>query len=141
MAQNNNVRLIEDAYAAFAKGDIQYILDRVTEDVDWINEGPESIPYAGTFKGPEQVQQFFQGLGSTLEGGRVTPTEWIAEGDKVVSIGRFSATVKETGKRIDVPVAHLFTVRDGKIARWVGFADTARVAEAYAGAGMAAARM
>jgi uncharacterized protein len=141
MAQNNNVRLIEDAYSAFAKGDIQHILDRVTEDVDWINEGPEAIPYAGTFKGPQQVQQFFQRLGSTVEGGRVTPTEWVAEGDKVVSIGRFSATVKETGKRIDLPVAHLFTVRDGKIARWMGFADTARVAEAYAGAGMAAARV
>lgn len=59
----------------------------------------------------------------------------------MVSIGRFSATVKETGKQIDVPVAHLFAVRDGKIARWVGFSDTARVAAAYAGAGMDAARV
>jgi ketosteroid isomerase-like protein len=67
IAPNNNVHLVEDAYAAFARGDIQYILDRITEDVDWINEGPASIPYAGAFKGPQQLQQFFQGLGSTVE--------------------------------------------------------------------------
>lgn len=59
MAQNNNVRVVEDAYAAFARGDVQYILDRITEDVDWINEGPASLPYAGAFKRPQQVQQFF----------------------------------------------------------------------------------
>lgn len=139
MAQGNNVRLIEDIYAAFAKGDIQSILNRITDDVDWINEGPESIPYAGTFKGRQEVERFFRGLGSTLDNGRVTATEWIAEGDNVVSLGRFSATVKKTAKRIDVPVAHVFTIRDDKIARWVGFSDTARVAEAYAEAAMGAA--
>jgi ketosteroid isomerase-like protein len=133
MAQDN-VRIIEDAYAAFAKGDIQSILDQVTDDVDWINEGPESIPYAGTFKGRQEVQRFFYGMGSTLDNGRVTASEWLSDGANVASIGRFTATVKESGKQIDVPVAHFFTLRDGKIARWIGFSDTARVAQAYAGA-------
>jgi ketosteroid isomerase-like protein len=138
MAQDN-VRVIQDLYAAYAQGDSQYILNNITDDVDWINDGPESIPYAGTFKGRQQVQRFFQSLGGTVDNGKVTASEWIADGDNVVALGRFTATVKATGKRIDVPVAHVFTVRNGKIARWIGFADTARVAEAYAGAAMSVA--
>jgi hypothetical protein len=140
MANDSNVALIETMYDAFAQGNIQFILDRITEDVDWVNEGPESIPYAGTFKGPNDVQRFFQALGSTVDNGRVTAEDFIAQGEKVVATGRFSATVKATGKRIDVPIAHVFTVRNGKIARWVGYADTARVAEAYSVSGQSAAR-
>ena len=131
MAKDNNVGLIEDVYAAYAQGNSQFILDRITDDVDWINEGPGSIPYAGTFKGPADVQRFFEALGSSVDGGRVTPDDWIAQNDKVVTTGRFTATVKATGRRIDVPIAHVFTIRNGKIARWAGYADTARVAEAY----------
>lgn len=139
MATDNNVKFIEDIYAAYAKGDSQFILDHVTDDVDWRNEGPESIPYAGIFKGRKDVQRFFQALANTVDNGRVTAEEWIAQGDKVVSTGRFTATVKATGKRIDVPIAHVFTVRNGKIARWLGYADTARVAEAYTGSAHSAA--
>ncbi len=106
--------------------------------MDWINEGPNSIPYAGTFHGRKDVQRFFEALATTVNDGRVTPEDWITQGEKVVSTGRFTATVKATGRRIDVPIAHVFTLRNGKIARWVGYADTARVAEAYAGSSKAA---
>jgi uncharacterized protein len=129
----DDLGLIQEVYAAYAQGNSQFILDHVTDDVDWINEGPDSIPYAGTFKGRKDVQRFFESIGTSVDNGRVTAEDWIAQGDKVVSTGRFTATVKKSGRRIDVPIAHVFTVRNGKIARWVGYADTARVAEAYAG--------
>jgi ketosteroid isomerase-like protein len=133
MAKDDNLGLIQEVYTAYAQGNSQFILDHVTDDVDWINEGPNSIPYAGTFKGRKDVQRFFEAIGTSVDNGRVTAEDWIAQGDKVVSTGRFPATVKKSGRRIDVPIAHVFTVRNGKIARWVGYADTARVAEAYAG--------
>jgi ketosteroid isomerase-like protein len=139
MAQDDNATLIRGLYDAFGRGDIQHILDRITDDVDWVNEGPETIPYAGTYKGRAEVPRFFQALGSTTEGGRVTADEVIGQGDKVFTLGRFTATVKATGKRIDVPIAHLFTVRSGKVSRWVGLTDTARVAEAYSASASRAA--
>lgn len=139
MAKDNNVAFIEAIYDAYAQGNSRFILDRITDDVDWVNEGPESIPYAGTFKGPNEVRRFFEALGSSVDNGRVTAEDFIAQGDKVVATGRFSATVKATGKRIEVPIAHVFTIRSEKITRWVGYADTARVAEAYAVSGKSAA--
>jgi ketosteroid isomerase-like protein len=83
MAKKNNVALVEDIYAAYAQGNSQFILDRITDDVDWINEGPDSIPYPETFKGPKDVQRFFEALAGTVDNGRVTAADWIAQGDKV----------------------------------------------------------
>jgi hypothetical protein len=34
-------------YTAFSTGDIQTILDNVNSNAEWINHGPETIPYAG----------------------------------------------------------------------------------------------
>src|SRR6185437_6394138 len=103
MGKDNNVGFIEAIYDAYAQGDSQFILDRITDDVDWVNEGPDSIPYAGTFKGPDGVRRFFEGLGGSVDNGRVSVEDFIGQDDKVVATGRFSATVKATGKRIDVP--------------------------------------
>jgi len=139
MAKDDNLELVKQIYSAYARGDSQFILDRITDDADWINEGPKTIPYAGTFKGRKDVQRFFEALGTSVDDGRVIPEDWITQGDKVVATGRFTATVKANGGRIDVPIAHVFTLVNGKIARWVGYADTARVAEVYAGSGKAAA--
>jgi hypothetical protein len=131
MAQvENNKKLVESLYDAFARGDVQYILDCVTDDVEWVDEGPKSIPYAGKFSGRAGAQQFFEALGS-VEGGKVAAQELISVEDQVVALGRFTGTVKATGRKIDSAIAHVFTIRGGKVSRWLGYGDTARVVEAY----------
>jgi ketosteroid isomerase-like protein len=135
MAQAENTKLVQSLYDAFAQGNAQYILDRITEDVEWVDEGPESVPYAGRFRGRAEVKRFFEQLGGSVEGGKVTAQEFIATEDQVVALGRFTGTVTATGKKIDTAVAHVFTIRGGKISRWLGYGDTARVAEAYSRTG------
>jgi uncharacterized protein len=100
MAKDDNLKLIQEIYSAYAQGNSQFILDRITEDVDWINEGPNSIPYAGSFKGPKDVQRFFEALATSVDNGRVTAEDWITQRDKVVSTGRFTGTVKATGSTL-----------------------------------------
>ena len=46
-------------------------------------------------------------------------------------IGRYSALVSVTNKRIDVAVVHVFTIQNGKVIRYLVFTDSARIAEAY----------
>jgi hypothetical protein len=62
MAQAENKKLVESLYDAFARGDLQYILERVTDDVEWVNEGPKSIPYAGKFSGRAGGAAIFRGV-------------------------------------------------------------------------------
>lgn len=135
----DNVAVIRNTYKAFGEGDLETILANVHDNADWINYGPATIPYAGSRKGRAQVIEFFQAIASSTTGGKVTAETFVAQGDIVVALGRYSAVVRATGAQIDTPVAHVFTVQNGKITRWAGYSDTAEVAAAHSGASAAAA--
>ena len=134
---DNNTTLIQTMYAAFGRGDIQTILDHLAPDVEWTLNGPEVIPYSGKKVGPSQVVTFFEALASTQDHPKLTIDEYIAQGDKVATVGRYSAVVKSTGKVIDGPVAHIFTIKNGKVVRFLDFVDTAQMADAYVSAAKA----
>ena len=131
MANQDNVALIKKMYAAFGSGDVQTILDSIADDAEWVDLRPSSIPYAGSWRGRSQVGEFFQAMGASITAGKVLPDVIIADGDTVVATGRYTATVRNTAAEIDVPIAHVFTVRHGKVSKWVGLSDTAKVAEAH----------
>ena len=131
MTEQQNTALIQTLYDAFGRGDVRSILDNLAEDVQWGLEGPAIIPFAGRRKGRAQVQGFFEALGTTLHGMKLITEHFVAQGNLVASIGRFCGTVTATGKNFDVAVAHFFEIRDGKVARFVDFGDTAAWADAY----------
>lgn len=66
-------------------------------------------------------------------------TEFFQSGDAVAAFGRYQATVKASGIRVDTPVAHYFKFRDAKVARYVNIVNTGAFLEA-ADASAAAAR-
>ncbi len=79
MDEQQNVALVKKLYDAFGKGDIQTIIDRLTEDVEWLSEGPSSVPYFGKMRGPAEVQsKFFGGLASTQQDMKLTMDDFIA---------------------------------------------------------------
>jgi ketosteroid isomerase-like protein len=131
MNENNPTALIQKVYAAFGRGDVQTILDHLAPDVEWTLDGPAIIPYAGALKGPSEVRGFFESLATTQDNQRLTIDEYITQGDDVVTTGRYAATVKATGKKIDSAIGHVFTVKNGAITRFLNFADTAQMADAY----------
>ena len=128
---NANAQLVLSLYEAFRRGDIQYILDCCTDDVEWITEGPATIPYVGRYLGRAEVASFFQALATTQIEAKVTTDKVIAQGDLVCTVGRYATTVKATGKRVDSALAHVFTIRDGKVSQFLDFFDTAAFAAAY----------
>ncbi len=138
MQEQDNITLIQRIYAAFSAGDVQAILNNVGPGTEWINQGPATIPYAGNFTG--RIQAFFQAIGDSTTEGKVIADKFIAQGDNVVATGRYTAKVRSTGVKIDTPVAHIFTVRNGKVTSWIGYSDTAAVAAAHTGTAASAAR-
>jgi uncharacterized protein len=126
-----NRALIRSLYAAFQKGDIATVIASLAPDVSWFTEGPTLVPYTGPVQGTAAVVEMFQAMGAAESGSRLTMSEPIVEGDQVAAVGRYSATVKATGKIFDVAVMHFFTVRDGKVARFYEVMDTAGVVDAY----------
>lgn len=140
MNEQQNTALVRTLYDAFARGDVETILDNLTGDVEWIQDGPTVIPYAGKKTGPTQVRQFFDALGGTQDNMKLTIDHFIAQGDQVATLGRYAATVKATGQKFDVRVGQFFTIRDGKVSRWIGTGDATDVVAAYSSSSAAGAR-
>ena len=132
MAEQDNIQLIQEAYAAFKRGDVQGILNTLAEDVEWVTPGPANIlPYAGRRRGHDQVAQFFSALAGAEDTQLFEPQEFIASGDKVVVTGKYGAALKSGGVGYENEWAHVFTLRHGKITRFHEYTDTSEAVELH----------
>ncbi len=132
MSAEENTRLAQSAYEAFGRGDMAALAEVMADDIEWVNLGdPGDDPNAGTFKGKDAVLGWFGGLASTLEFTTFEPREFIAQNDKVVSLVYAEATVRDTRAAFINHEAHVWTFRDGKLARFQIYQDTAAVAAAH----------
>jgi ketosteroid isomerase-like protein len=135
MSEQDNIRIIKDAYDAFKKGDIPGLLNMLTDDVEWITPGPKDImPVAGHRRGRDGVAEFFSTLSSQENVEVFEPEEYIAQGDKVVAIIRYRGRVKATGRTAETPLVHVFDLRNGKVSRFREFCDTAAILQAFTSA-------
>ena len=125
MSEQQNVEIIRRGYEAFGRGDLNALLDLFDDDIEWTAPGPPELPTAGTRRGRAQVAEFFNAIGQTWEIQRFDPHTFIAQGDHVVVVGDDTARVKATGKVLDTPWVHVFTMRGGKVVRFQEFLDTA----------------
>jgi ketosteroid isomerase-like protein len=62
----------------------------------------------------------------------LAPEEFIASGDTVAAVVRYAGTGKDTGKELDLPVVPVWDVRNGKLAQFRQFMDTAKFREVVA---------
>lgn len=130
MSTQPNVQKVQEIYAAFGKGDIKTILSSLADEVDWQTFGPSIIPQTGSHRGPKEVEKFFGKVAATYEFTRFEPREFIAEGDNVVVLGYYAASVKTTSKSYDVEWAMVWSFRNGKVVKWREYVDTAKLAAA-----------
>jgi hypothetical protein len=125
------VELIQDLFAAFGRGDIAYILANVAPDCQWIAPG-EGIPNSGHYTGPEGVARFFENLAASETVTAFEPRQFFSSGNDVVALGYEACTVNANGRSVGTNWAMHFTVRDGKLARFESYYDTAAYARAHA---------
>ncbi len=120
--------LVRSIYEAFGRGDVPGVLGAMAEDIEW--HEAEGMPYGGVHHGPNAVvQSVFGPVLQDVPDFTVTPEEFIASGDQVAVIARYRGTGAASGERLDLPVMHVWDVRDGKVARFRQFADTVKFLE------------
>jgi uncharacterized protein len=127
---SNPTQTVQELYAAFGRGDLPAILAKLSEDVVWESEGTKAISFSGIRHGIKQTAGFFEALAADHVNPQLTMTEYVASGDTVMTLGRYKATMKATGKTVDSPIAHCWKFRDGKVIRYVGLMNTAAAVEA-----------
>ena len=127
----DNIAFVRSLYEAFAKGDVPTVLAGFDENIEW-NEA-EGMPYGGQYHGPEAVaENVFGPIPSDFDDFDVTPEEILADGDRVVVLLTQKGTAKESGNKLSMPAAHVWTVRDGKVTYFRQLADSATMNAALA---------
>ena len=123
-----NKELIEDLYGCFAAGDVAAVLGARADDIQWTEA--DGFPLAGTYVGPQAVLEgVFMRLGEIGDHFSVVPEQYVADGDTVVTLGTYTWKQKGTGEPASVKMAHVWTIRDGKIADFQQHLDIAKVRE------------
>ena len=132
MSEQDNIRLVQKAYDCFKSGKIDELVKLNAENIEWTTPGPPEVMLtAGTRHGRQAVADFFSTLNSQEEIEVFEQEEFIAQGDKVVSLIKCRTRVKATGKSADVTMVHVFDIKDGMITRFREFFDTAAVLPAF----------
>lgn len=126
-----NTAIAQQAYENFKTGNIQALLDQLSDDVTWQLPEVEGAPLSGKRTGRDGVREFFATVARDQEVIEFEPREFVAQGDKVVSLGHYRWRVKDTGREFASDFAHAFTISDGKITGFREYFDSAAVAAAY----------
>lgn len=131
----SNLQAVQEIYAAFGRGDIPAILEKLADEVDWeyaYRVAPNPIPWLQPRENPSGVARFFEELGA-LEFHRFDPKAFLEAPGIVVALFDIEATVKETGKRIvETDEPHIWYFDEwGKVIRFRHCADTYQQMAAY----------
>ncbi len=131
MSEQENISIVREAYKCFQTADIPGLLKHFGNDIEWTTPEVENAFFGGTINGIDAVTDFFAKLGETEDFTNFEPREFIAQGDRVVTLGSSTSTVIDTGREYTTDWVHLFTVRDSKITSFLEFFDTAEVNRAF----------
>lgn len=121
--------VVRRQYVASAAGDLKALRATLAPDVEWTEMA--GFPLAGTYRTPESVTaNVMEKLGAEWDDWTAHDDTYVADGENVVVLARYTASHRTTGKSLAVRVAHHFVVRGGLIVRFEQFVDTALVRDA-----------
>lgn len=126
---DHKIETVQEIYAAFGSGDLDAILARVTDDVDWASEPDSTIaPWHGVRHGKDELPSFFGALASTVEVLEFTPLAFTSSETDVMAVIRFGIKAPATGRSATMDLHHWWRFRDGKACFYRGTEDTAATA-------------
>ena len=131
MSDNNNLEIVKTGYQKFGSGDVEGLLKLFASDIKWTVPEIENAPFGGSRQGIDNVGEFFKQLSGAEDITEFVPVEFISSGDRVVVLGKSTATVRETGRTYSTDWVHVFGLRDGKVTEFAEFFDNAAATRAF----------
>ena len=129
----DHIATVQEIYAAFGRGDVPAILDRLAEDVVWETTSTsvhEDVPWLRPRVGRDGAAAFFAGL-EALDFRRFEPLTFMDGDGNVAVVVHIETVVKASGYVIDDEEVHLWTFDDaGLVSAFRHVVDTAKHIEA-----------
>ncbi|TFZ51060.1 alpha/beta fold hydrolase [Serratia proteamaculans] len=126
-----NIGVVQRYISAFGKGDVDGALRLMTDDVVWHVDGVTQVSTVGLLKGCECVREWLQSFPERFQPRVFRLDNWLASNDSVMVSGYFRHHVISTGHSVGSDFMLYFRIRDGLIARYQIFEDSALLARAF----------
>ena len=124
-----NVENLRTVYTEWSRGNFRRVTDVYGPDMEW-GWSEEFFDLGGVaHESGARSERMLRWL-SSWEEWRIEPEDFIASGDCVVVLCRYTGRGKGSGVDIDTHGAHLWTFREGKAIRLEVFSSRERALEA-----------
>lgn len=129
----DNATIVDNLYKAFSVGDIPAVLASMDSKIVWYEA--EGNPYAdgNPYIGPEAVLNgVFARVGAEHDYFKLSDIKLHKmENNQVLATLRYKGKVKKNGAEYDAQVAHLWTLKDGKVVAFQQYVDTKKLNDAF----------
>lgn len=109
------VQLVEKGYEAWNSGDRGWVLEHMSEDVEWVT--PPEDPDPGTYRGYAGVEQYWAQWRAAVGQLQFKIEQTIDAGDSVVVIARRQGRGEHSGLQVSDQVIQVFDFEQGKCVR------------------------
>jgi uncharacterized protein len=124
----DNVDVVQHSWDAFARGDIDGAVEAIAPSAE--TRVPDSVPWGGTYVGPDGFRDFLYKLSQAFENFKATPDKVLgADDNHVIVVAKTKGRVKGGGT-VEGSNVWIYQLRDGMIADAEGWADTAKAVQA-----------
>jgi uncharacterized protein len=125
VAMSANVEALRPVYEEWGRGNWQPRFDVYAEDMEW-GWSDEFPGLAGVSRDPETRSSRVREWLSPWEDWRCEAEEFIASGEFVVVLTRYTGRGKGSGVAVDTRGAHVWKLRDGRVIRLEVFSSRER---------------
>lgn len=126
-----NIKIVQQLYNAFAKRDINAIVGMLSTDVEWKEPMNPYNPAGGTRHGHEGFLEWLN-IGRQSEDILVLePRKMLVDDDSVAVVGYMKCRAIPTGKVYESDFVHIITISKQKVTKFQEFFDTYIAGEAF----------
>jgi uncharacterized protein len=127
MAQED-IETLRAVFEGVTRGDWDAVFRHARPDFEL--RTPDQNPIAGTYRGREEIHGFFTELWAAFEEVAVQPEQFVDLDDRILVFLVMQLRPSDSGAKVEMRIAHLWTMRDGKPARCEVFAERKQALDA-----------
>ena len=122
---NSPKSVVQTFYGHLEDGDPPSAFALLSDDIEWNEAEGNPLADRNPYRGAAEIGEgVFGRLAEVFESFAAVPEEFIAEGNRVIAIARYTGTHKSTGTPLNCQAVHSWWVDGGRIVKFQQYADT-----------------
>lgn len=127
-----NIEIINKVYDGFNAREYDKVITFFDPEMEWIAADNSPLADKSPYKGTRAIREdVFGRIEAGFEKLAVKIDEIFGAEDKVIVLGYYDGIPRSNGKQSFTQLAHIWTLKDGKPAKFQQYIDTLKVAESF----------